>query len=107
LSQEAAELWRGITNWNDLGYGRFSLHFIRNKENQEVDFLLANGGKPFLLVEAKTSETQATQVLKKFQTALKIPAVQLLLDFEGYKMISNSGQNILIAPAFQWLAQLP
>jgi len=103
----AAELWRGITNWNDLGYGRFSLHFIRNKENQEVDFLLANGGKPFLLVEAKTSETQATQALKKFQTALKIPAVQLLLDFEGYKMISNSGQNILIAPAFQWLAQLP
>jgi len=38
---------------------------------------------------------------------LKIPAVQLLLEHEGYKLISNNGQNILIAPAYQWLAQLP
>ena len=103
----AAELWRGVTQWNDLGYGRFSLHFIRNKEKQEVDFLIANGGRPFLLVEAKISETQPSHALKKFQTALKIPAVQLLLEHEGYKLISNNGQSILIAPAYQWLSQLP
>jgi hypothetical protein len=103
----AAELWRGVTQWNDLGYGKFSLHFIRNKEKQEVDFLIANGGRPFLLVEAKISETQPSPALKKFQTALKIPAVQLLLEHEGYKLISNSGQNILIASAYQWLSQLP
>ncbi|MCK4819905.1 ATP-binding protein, partial [bacterium] len=96
-----------VTQWNDLGYGRFSLHFIRNKEKQEVDFLIANGGRPFLLVEAKISETQPSPALKKFQTALKIPAVQLLLEHEGYKLISNNGQNILIAPAYQWLSQLP
>ena len=103
----AAELWRGVTQWNDLGYGKFSLHFIRNKEKQEVDFLIANGGRPFLLVEAKISETQPSPALKKFQTVLKIPAVQLLLEHEGYKLISNSGQNILIASAYQWLSQLP
>lgn len=45
----AAELWRGITQWNDLGFGKFSLHFIRNKENQEVDFLIANGEDLFCL----------------------------------------------------------
>jgi predicted AAA+ superfamily ATPase len=103
----AAELWRGVTQWNDLGYGKFSLHFIRNKEKQEVDFLIANGGNPFLLVEAKISETQPSSALKKFQTSLKIPAVQLLSEHEGYKIISNNGQNILIAPASQWLSQLP
>jgi predicted AAA+ superfamily ATPase len=103
----AAELLRGITQWNDLGFGRFSLHFIRNKEQQEVDFLIANEERPFLLVEAKISETQPSPALKKFQTALKIPAVQLLWEYEGYKLISNNGQNILIAPAYQWLAQLP
>ena len=103
----AAELWRGVTQWNDLGFGKFSLHFIRNKEKQEVDFLIANGGRPFLLVEAKISETKPSPALKKFQTALNIPAVQLLLEHEGYKLISNNGQNILIAPAYQWLSQLP
>jgi predicted AAA+ superfamily ATPase len=103
----AAELWRGVTQWNDLGFGKFSLHFIRNKEKQEVDFLIANGGRPFLLLEAKISETQPSPALKKFQTALNIPAVQLLLEHEGYKLISNNGQNILIAAAYQWLSQLP
>jgi predicted AAA+ superfamily ATPase len=103
----AAELWRAITQWNDLGNGKFSLHFIKNKEKQEVDFLIANGGKPFLLVEAKISEAQPSPSLRKFQTSLNIPAVQLLLEHDGYKLISNSGQNILIAPAYQWLSQLP
>jgi predicted AAA+ superfamily ATPase len=83
------------------------LHFIKNKEKQEVDFLIANGGKPFLLVEAKISEAQPSTSLRKFQTSLNIPAVQLLLEQDGYKLISNNGQNILIAPAYQWLSQLP
>ncbi len=103
----AVELWRGVTQWNDLGFGKFSLHFIRNKEKEEVDFLIANGGRPFLLVEAKTSGTQPSTALKKFQIALNIPAVQLLQELEGYKLVSNNGQNILIAPAYQWLSQLP
>lgn len=103
----AVELWRAVTQWNDLGYGKFSLHFIKNKEKQEVDFLIAYGGKPLLLVEAKLSEEQPSSSLRKFQTALNIPAVQLLLELEGYKLISNSGQNILIAPAYLWLSQLP
>jgi len=103
----AVELWRGVTQWNDLGFGKFSLHFIRNKEKQEVDFLIADGGRPFLLVEAKISETQPSPALKKFQTVLKIPAVQLLLEHEGYKLISNNGHRILVAAAYQWLSQLP
>jgi len=103
----AAELWRAVTLWNDLGYGRFSLHFIKNKEKQEVDFLIVHNRKPLVLVEAKVSETKPSSALRKFQMALKVPAVQLVSEYEGYKMISNNGQHILIAPAYQWLSQLP
>ncbi len=103
----AAELWRAVTLWNDLGYGRFSLHFIKNKEKQEVDFLIVHNRKPLVLVEAKVSETKPSSALRKFQMALKVPAVQLVSEHEGYKMISNDGQQILIAPAYQWLSQLP
>jgi len=103
----ALELWRAVTNWNDLGYGQFSLHFVKNKEQQEVDFLVVNNRKPFLLIEAKLSESSPTVPLRKFQSSLNIPAVQLNEEAEGYRLFSNNGQSILVAPACQWLSQLP
>jgi len=103
----ALELWRAVTSWNDMGYGSFSLHFIKNKEQQEVDFLIAKERKPFLLVEAKLSDMEASPALKKFQRALNIPAIQLIEESDGYRVFSNEGQSILVAPAYQWLSQLP
>jgi len=103
----AIELWRAATNWNDLGYGNFSLHFIRNKEHQEVDFLIANRGKPVALIEAKMSDATPSSTLKKFQNALRIPAVQLIDEDEGHQIFSNNDRSILVAPGHQWLSQLP
>lgn len=103
----AAELWRAVTLWNDMGYGSFSLHFIRNKEKQEVDFLIANDREPFLLIEAKMSDAQPSKSLIAFQRALNVPAVQLTNAGETFRLIPNGENNILIAPAYQWLSQLP
>jgi len=103
----AMELWRSVSACNDIGYGTFTLHFIKNKEQQEVDFLIANEGEPFLLIEAKLSETEPSSNLKKFQDVLEIPAVQLIEESEGYRKVSNGDQQILIAPAYQWLSMLP
>ena len=103
----AVDLWRAVTIWNDRGYGRFSLHFIKNKEQQEVDFLIADNHKPFLLIEAKLSETRPSPPLKKFQTALKVPAVQLIAEGDAYRLFDNDGLPILVAPAWQWLSLLP
>lgn len=103
----ALELWRAVTIWTDRGYGLFSLHFIKNKEKQEVDFLIAQGRKPFLLVEAKLSDFEPSSALKKFQSSLNIPAVMVVSDADGFLRFSNAGQHILVAPAYQWLSQLP
>ena len=103
----ALDLWRAITSWNDMGYGNFSLHFIKNKEQQEVDFLLARDNEPFLLVEAKAAELQPSTTLKKFQQVLNVPAVQLVNEGEGYRIFTNGGQKIVVAPAWLWLAGLP
>jgi len=85
----------------------FSLHFIKNKEQQEVYFLLANDHKPIALVEAKLSGTQSSPALIKFQNALKVPAVQLVNQASEFRKLSNNGQKTLIAPACNWLAMLP
>jgi len=103
----AIELWRAVTLWNDMGHGNFSLHFIKNKEKQEVDFLIANNNDPFLLVEVKLSDTQPSQPLLSFQKQLGIPAVQLTGRGAGYRLTSNGTNKILVAPAYQWLSQLP
>ncbi len=103
----ALELWRAVRTWNDMGYGSFSLHFIKNKEQQEVDFLIVDGRKPLVLVEAKFSDTQPSRALKNFQRALDIPAVQLTNEGQGYRIVSNGNQSILVAPAYHWLPGLP
>ena len=56
---------------NDLGRGSFRLHFIKNKDQQEVDFLIAEDNRPLILIEVKLSETQPSAALLKFQSALK------------------------------------
>ena len=44
---------------------------------------------------------------EKMQSVLKKPAVQLINDSEGYRLRPNADQHILVAPAYQWLTQLP
>ena len=69
--------------------------------------MIANEGEPVVLIEAKISETHPSPALKKFQAALDIPAVQLTNEVEGYRILSNKGRSILVAPACQWLSRLP
>ena len=76
-------------------------------EPEEVDFLLAEDNEPLLLIEAKLSDPQPSPALLKFQTTLKIPAVQLINQSGGYRLLSNDDQQILIAPSWQWLSTLP
>lgn len=103
----ALELLRAISNWNDIGHGSFSLHFLRDKEKREVDFLIADGRKPVLMIETKLSDVKASADLLRFQRRLKVPAVQLVDEGEEFRLLTNEGQKLLIAPAWQWLARLP
>jgi len=103
----ASELYRAVTGWSDMGHGIFSLHFIRNKEKQEVDFLIAKNHKPFLLVETKLSDTSPSPALGKFQAVLEVPAVQLTKGGDTFRIFRNGDRSILVAPAHIWLARLP
>jgi predicted AAA+ superfamily ATPase len=102
----ALELWRAVNTWNDLGYGNFSMHYIRNKQKEEVDFLIANDRKPVLLVEAKINDEQVSKPLQKFQEILKVPAVQLAGKKETFRLYKNNNRSILVTGAPRWLAGL-
>jgi len=103
----AVELLRAVTSWNNLGYGDFGLHYIRTKEKREVDFLLSEGRKPFLLLEVKLTDDKPSPNLQRFQSALGVPAVQLLAEGAGFKRLEDSGRRLLVVPAAWWLPNLP
>jgi len=103
----ALELLRAVSTWNDLGYGSFSLHFVRDRDKREVDFLIAERRKPILLIETKMSETQPAAELIRFQRRLNVPAVQLVNEGEEFRIMKKGRQKVLVAPAWQWLADLP
>ncbi len=103
----ALDLFRAVNTWNDLGLGRYGLHFVRTKDQEEVDFLIVEDRKPRLLVEAKAGEPSVSRELKKIQTMLDVPAVQILDRGETYKKRKNVGQTVLVVPAPLWLPRLP
>jgi len=103
----ALELFRAVTQWNEFGRGPFALHYVRNKDKQEVDFLLAHKNRPFLLVECKSTDDRPSPGLRKFQSQLNVPAVQLVNGGAGYRRHGSARQRILVAPASRWLACLP
>ena len=103
----ALELLRAVSNWNDLGLGDFSLHYVRNRDKEEVDFLIANRHRPFILIEAKLSDENLSKSLMKFQKTLNAPAVQLVNKKGICKLVSNNDMKIMVVSADHWLSLLP
>ncbi len=104
----ALELFRAVSNWNDMGMGNFSLHYVRNKDKEEVDFLVANSRKPLFLVETKLADYSPTKSLLKIQKALGIPAFVLTNTKEPeFRIFSNGLLKIAAMPAWRWAQSLP
>jgi uncharacterized protein len=75
----AFELLSLVTYWKDHGYGNFGLHFIRNRDGQETDFLVTLDNQPWLLIEVKLSDdTIDNHHLRQAAALGNIPFVQVL-----------------------------
>ena len=78
----ASHLLKAVHGWTDIGLGDYSLHYLRNKQGMEIDFLVAKDNVPLLLVECKSSAgAPLSPALAHFQTRLSVPyAFQVALD---------------------------
>jgi len=102
----AVELSRAVTLWTDFGFGEYGLWYLRNKDKEEVDFLVTEYGNPLFMVEAKLSDTAISSNLIKFQNALQIPAIQLVNSPNVARKIKNGTNDIIVVTAADWLANL-
>lgn len=65
----AGHMKRAVESWTDRGLGNFDLHYLRDKEQREVDFLVTRDKKPWFLVEAKLADEGLSPSLAHFQSA--------------------------------------
>jgi len=94
----ALELLRAVEMWKDHGWGNFALNYLRDKDKQEVDFLITKNNKPLLMPSAS---------IINFQDILNIPAAQLVKKDNIKKIYKNKNNNILVITAHRWLSSLP
>jgi len=107
----AAHLLKACHFWTDTGEGKFDLHYIRNKDKQEIDFLIVKDTKPWLCLEAKISDVQIdVKTTVKFLNQLKCPFVQIVLDDSVWKLekiSSDESPKMMVASATRVFAHLP
>jgi uncharacterized protein len=103
----ACHLLKAVEGWTDLGLGEFELRYVRDKLKREVDFLVVNDGKPWLLVEVKTAETKLSSALGHFQMETKaIHAFQVVMDLPFVQADCFRHKTPIVVPARTFLAQL-
>ncbi len=103
----ALHLFQAVTLWNERGLGEFGLHFVRDRQKNEVDFLITNKKDPFLLVETKAGDTEPAAALLKMKKIFQVPAVQLVNKPGISRHLTRNDEKILVVSADRWLSSLP
>ncbi len=101
----AVHLRKLVDAWNDWGLGDFELHYVRDKEKREADFLIAESRRPFLLAEAKLSAQAPSPHLRYFHERLK-PAHAALISREEPSRGPASVGGIRVLGAARFLSRL-
>jgi len=104
----ACALLKAVDWWTETGEGNFELHFIRDKQKREVDFLVTRDQQPWFLVEVKASaKTGLSNSLFYFQQQTQAPhAFQIAMDAEFVNKDCFDHHDPIIVPAKTFLAQL-
>jgi len=104
----ACHLLKAVDGWNDLGLGSFKLGYLRDKNQREVDFVVARNGKPWFLVEVKNADNKLSPSLKYFQYQTKAPfAFQVVINADYVESDCFATESrAAIVPARTFLAQL-
>ncbi|MBK8233522.1 MAG: ATP-binding protein [Candidatus Eisenbacteria bacterium] len=81
---------------------RRELHYVRDKERREVDFLTIVDRRPEFLIEVKTADESISPALAYYAARIECPALQLVLTAAR----ASTRALARVAPVASWLADL-
>lgn len=96
----ALHLRKLVDAWNDRGHGDYVLWYVRDKERREVDFLITERRRPYLLMETRLAEDRTSSALRYFRERLR-PTHTVQLVRHG---TLRKGEGVLVVPAERLLA---
>lgn len=100
----ALHLFKLCHHLEDAEGKRASLHYLRDVDKREVDFLVAVDRRPWFAVEAKLSETDAAPALRYFAERLRIPfSFQVVRD----PVREHVDRGVHVLSAARFLVALP
>ena len=104
----ASHLLKATHYWQDIGLGKYNVHFIRDKYKREVDFLVARNNKPWFIVKVKSSANKSlSKHLVYFNERLDVKhAFQVVFDTNYVDLDCFADKVPVIVPAQTFLSQL-
>lgn len=104
----ACHLLKAVETWQDRGFGKFELRYLRDKDKREVDFVVVRDKRPWFIVEVKTKDTTLSPALEHFQRQIKAPhAFQAVLETDPVDANCFAHKGPLVVPLRTLLGQLP
>ena len=85
--------------YDAYGY-KASLHFIKDMDQRETDFLVAVDNRPWFTVEVKTSYKEIPASLKYFSGKLSVPISYLVVQTPGIDFINKEGIRVVSIDVF-------
>lgn len=104
----ALHLHKAVQTWRAMGEGDIGLHYVRDKDKREVDFLLTEKNRPICLIECKLSDMVLSPALTYYQDKLRVPtAIQLVHAGGVCRKTARAGATQWVISADRWLDLLP
>ena len=104
----ALHLHKAVQMWRAMGEGDIGLHYVRDKDKREVDFLLTEKNRPICFIECKLSDTVLSPALTYYQDKFQVPtAVQLVHSSGLCRKTTRAGATQWVISADRWLDMLP
>lgn len=103
----ASHLLKACHYWTDRGLGSFHLHFLRDKEKREVDFIVTKNDQPWFIAEVKLSSTTLNAHLERYQKLTGAEhAFQVVIEADYEEIDCFRYKKPISVPAKTFLSQL-
>lgn len=104
----ANHLLKACHFWTDTGEGQFDLCYLRNKEKQEIDFLIVRDRRPWLPVEVKLTDEAPSPHWSEFLQSLGCRIALQLVAAAGVSHEHQIGATrVIVTSACDALEHLP
>ncbi|XJO32879.1 DUF4143 domain-containing protein [Rickettsia rickettsii] len=103
----ASHLLKAVYFWNETGLGDFGLYYLRDKQKRAVDLVITKDNQPWILVEAKVSDSTVSSSLKYFHALLNPEfSFQVIQNKQAISDSCFDTPGLWIVPAITFLSQL-